>query len=182
MSRSFGEDRIVCVCNSTYCDSPEQSTLNKGQFQLYTTTKDGERLQLFVNNFAKTANGTILTVDKNEKFQMIFGFGGAMTDAAALNIRSLSNSARHKLLEYVIGIVKIVVRQYLNVDRNFNVAIIYLFPPFSKVNDDITIYVAKQLLYVYHNPNYFCTTELVKSFIAPTFSFLIFSYYAFLFF
>jgi len=47
----------------------------------------------------------VLTVDIDQKFQKIQGFGGAMTDAAALNIRSLSNKTQQILLEYVIGII-----------------------------------------------------------------------------
>ncbi|XP_020300333.1 glucosylceramidase-like isoform X1 [Pseudomyrmex gracilis] len=97
------KDKIVCVCNSTYCDSPEQSTLNENQFAWYMSTKDGKRMQLSVSNFTNTSTGRILTVDKNKTYQTIFGFGGAMTDAAALNIRSLSNSTQQNLLEAYYG-------------------------------------------------------------------------------
>lgn len=34
----------------------------------------------------------------NESFQAIFGFGGAFTDAAAINILSLSRGSQEKLL------------------------------------------------------------------------------------
>lgn len=107
--RSFGEDSIVCVCNSTYCDTISEPVLQKDQFVWYTSTQDGKRLQLSVANFSTESNSDsndlVLTVDSNQKFQIIEGFGGAMTDAAALNMRNLSSATRGILLEYVIGIM-----------------------------------------------------------------------------
>lgn len=101
--RSFGEDSIVCVCNSTYCDSISEPKLQQNQFLWYTSTQDGKRMQLSVNDFSKneSENNVRLIVDSSETYQQIYGFGGAMTDAAALNIRSLSNDTQYKLLEYV---------------------------------------------------------------------------------
>lgn len=101
------ENGNVCVCNSTYCDTLEMPELNEDQFLWYITTKDGKMMEHSINNFStenKIENKfTVLTLDKNQKFQKIFGFGGAMTDAAALNIRTLSNKTQHKLLESYFG-------------------------------------------------------------------------------
>lgn len=52
-----------------------------------------------------TENNLVLMVDSSQKYQEIQGFGGAMTDAAALNIKKLSNDTQQVLLEYVIGII-----------------------------------------------------------------------------
>lgn len=60
----------------------------------FSTENDG--------NISKTVISNVLTLNSNEKYQKIFGFGGAMTDATALNIRNLSDGAQHKLLEYMI--------------------------------------------------------------------------------
>ncbi|XP_012218749.1 lysosomal acid glucosylceramidase-like [Linepithema humile] len=98
--RSFGQDSIVCVCNATYCDRIYQSRLQAGQFQLYTSSKSGERLQFTTGNFStKPVNGTLLIINSTQQYQKVHGFGGAFTDSSVLNIRSLSNRTRRKLLE-----------------------------------------------------------------------------------
>ncbi|VFV38998.1 glucosylceramidase precursor [Lynx pardinus] len=43
--------------------------------------------------------GLLLTLQPDQKFQKVKGFGGAMTDAAALNILALSPPARNSLLK-----------------------------------------------------------------------------------
>lgn len=99
---SFKEESIVCVCNATYCDTISNPELQENKVSWYTSTKDGKRLQLSVNNFSaknESDNDVVLTVNSNEMYQMIYGFGGAMTDAAALNIKTLSNDTQQKLLE-----------------------------------------------------------------------------------
>ncbi|KYN23063.1 Glucosylceramidase [Trachymyrmex cornetzi] len=104
--RSFGNNFIVCVCNSTYCDTVSKENLQENQLLYYTSTEDGKRMQLSVMNFTaknESETGLVLTVDNNQKFQKIQGFGGAMTDAAALNIRSLSNKTQQILLESYFG-------------------------------------------------------------------------------
>ncbi|XP_012219375.2 lysosomal acid glucosylceramidase-like [Linepithema humile] len=104
VQRSVRPDAIVCVCNSTYCDTIDEPILQANQFQLYTSTKSGQRLQLTIANFSnESANGTLLIVDSKKKYQKIHGFGGALTDAAALNIRTLSNATQRKLLETYFG-------------------------------------------------------------------------------
>ncbi|XP_012528783.1 lysosomal acid glucosylceramidase isoform X2 [Monomorium pharaonis] len=103
---SFGEDSIVCVCNSTYCDSISEPQLQENQILWYTSTKDGKRMQSSIINFSnknKSENDLVLIVNSSQKYQKIFGFGGAMTDAAALNIRSLSIESQRLLLESYYG-------------------------------------------------------------------------------
>lgn len=109
MRLSFGENGNVCVCNSTYCDTIKVPQLQQNQFLWYTSTKDGKMMESSINNFStenKDKNiSKVLTLDSNKKYQSIFGFGGAMTDAAAINIRSLSNKTQQKLLEYVTDFI-----------------------------------------------------------------------------
>ncbi|XP_012218746.1 lysosomal acid glucosylceramidase isoform X2 [Linepithema humile] len=103
--RSVGPDAIVCVCNSTYCDTIDNPQLQANQFQLYTSTKSGQRLQLTIANLSnEPTKGKLFIVNSREKHQTIHGFGGAMTDAAALNIRTLSNATQQKLLESYFGV------------------------------------------------------------------------------
>lgn len=106
VQRSFGEDSVVCVCNSTYCDTISEPKIQQNQVLWYTSTQDGKRMQSSVINFAtinETENDLVLTVDSSQKYQTIQGFGGAMTDAAALNIRSLSNETQQILLQSYFG-------------------------------------------------------------------------------
>lgn len=102
VSRKFG-DSVVCVCNATYCDTISEPQLQQNQFMWYTSTRSGKRMELSVDNFSESGyeNGVHLTVNSDEKYQKIEGFGGAMTDAAAINIRKLSKETQSKLLGYV---------------------------------------------------------------------------------
>lgn len=45
------------------------------------------------------SSGLLLTLQPEQKFQKVKGFGGAMTDAAALNILALSPPAQNLLLK-----------------------------------------------------------------------------------
>ena len=42
---------------------------------------------------------TILTLNPQNRYQNIDGFGGAFTDASGINIRNLSTEAQEKLLQ-----------------------------------------------------------------------------------
>nr|XP_046254334.1 lysosomal acid glucosylceramidase isoform X3 [Scatophagus argus] len=101
LPRNFGHDSVVCECNSTYCDSVGSITLPPvGQYSSYMTSMAGSRLeagqgQIQVNG---TSTGLRLTIVAYQKYQKIRGFGGAMTDAAAINILSLSSEAQDQLL------------------------------------------------------------------------------------
>lgn len=112
MQHFVGPDAMVCVCNSTYCDTVDTPQLQTNQFQLYTSTKSGQRLQLTIANLSNKPFGkeTLLIVDSKQKYQEIHGFGGALTDAAALNIRNLSSTAQQKLFEYTIDIIILIKR------------------------------------------------------------------------
>ncbi|XP_046737573.1 lysosomal acid glucosylceramidase-like [Diprion similis] len=99
--RDFGNGGTVCVCNATYCDSTRELEIpEKGSFVRYTSSKDGLRLDptkgAFTNESA-TADVT-LHLDLHTTFQSIHGFGGAFTDAAGINIKSLRNATAEYIL------------------------------------------------------------------------------------
>lgn len=97
----FGHGSVVCACNSTYCDSVGRVQLpDPGQFLSFVSSKAGSRLLKSQGQFQKNSTGAALriTLNPNQKFQRIKGFGGAMTDAAAMNILSLSPGAQDQLL------------------------------------------------------------------------------------
>lgn len=100
--KSFGYSSVVCVCNATYCDSLDPLALPApGTFSQYESTRSGRRMELSLGTIRAnhTGTGLLLTLQPDQKFQKVKGFGGAMTDAAALNILALSPPARNLLLK-----------------------------------------------------------------------------------
>uniref|UniRef100_A0A3B5MX53 Glucosylceramidase n=1 Tax=Xiphophorus couchianus TaxID=32473 RepID=A0A3B5MX53_9TELE len=101
VARNLGHDSVVCECNSTYCDGVGPVSLPPlGQYSTYLSSMAGSRMepgqgQVQVNS---TGAGLRLTIVPYQKYQRIKGFGGAMTDAAAINILSLSAGAQEQLL------------------------------------------------------------------------------------
>ncbi|XP_052036021.1 lysosomal acid glucosylceramidase [Apodemus sylvaticus] len=99
--KSFGYSSVVCVCNATYCDSLDPLTLPAlGTFSRFESTRSGRRMELSVGSIQanRTGTGLLLTLQPEEKFQKVKGFGGAMTDATALNILALSPPTQKLLL------------------------------------------------------------------------------------
>uniref|UniRef100_A0A8C5EZP2 Glucosylceramidase n=1 Tax=Gouania willdenowi TaxID=441366 RepID=A0A8C5EZP2_GOUWI len=99
--RDFGHGSVVCECNSTYCDSVGSVRLPPvGLFSSYLSSRAGSRMEQTLGHSQanSTGAGLRLTIEKQQKYQMIRGFGGAMTDAAAINILSLSAGAQEQLL------------------------------------------------------------------------------------
>ncbi|XP_027726595.1 lysosomal acid glucosylceramidase isoform X2 [Vombatus ursinus] len=100
--QSFGYSSVVCVCNATYCDSLDPVILpESGTFSRYESTRSGRRLELSSGSIQSnwTGTGLLLTLRPDQQFQKIKGFGGAVTDAAALNILALSPPAQDLLLK-----------------------------------------------------------------------------------
>ncbi|EHH15314.1 hypothetical protein EGK_01386 [Macaca mulatta] len=100
--KSFGYSSVVCVCNATYCDSLDALTFPAlGTFSRYESTRSGRRMELSTGTIQanRTGTGLLLTLQPEQKFQKVKGFGGAMTDAAALNILALSPPAQNLLLK-----------------------------------------------------------------------------------
>nr|CAD7572404.1 unnamed protein product [Timema californicum] len=105
VARKYDQESIVCVCNATYCDLIEPTTVDQlagNVARHYISTKEGRRLEPATLHFSTQtldiANATYFQVNKNVTYQQILGFGGAMTDAAAIHINSLSEEAQQLLL------------------------------------------------------------------------------------
>lgn len=101
LPRDFGHGSVVCECNSTYCDSVGSVTVPPlGEYTAYLSSKAGSRLEQIQGQVIKnsTAVGLRLTIVPFQKYQKVRGFGGAMTDAAASNILSLSPGTQDQLL------------------------------------------------------------------------------------
>ncbi|XP_033218105.1 lysosomal acid glucosylceramidase-like [Belonocnema kinseyi] len=104
--RSFGGDSVVCVCNSTYCDStPVTDTPEKGTYLWYMSNQFGKRMFLTKGKMKSSrVDGTIITLNRNIRYQKILGFGGSFSDATGINILSISKASQEKLLESYFGI------------------------------------------------------------------------------
>ncbi|PSN49703.1 hypothetical protein C0J52_05335 [Blattella germanica] len=111
--RKYNYDSVVCVCNATYCDDigtiPEPT---KDKYLHIVSSLDGDRLACSEEEFTTFGPFFIALVSPvivlyeiqtNTKFQTMKGFGGAMTDAAGMNIASLSNATQEKLLRQYFG-------------------------------------------------------------------------------
>ncbi|XP_045158967.2 lysosomal acid glucosylceramidase-like [Mercenaria mercenaria] len=112
--KTFGSSSVVCVCNSTYCDTVEtEDVLPPDRFAVYVTTKSGSRLKKTVlhrqkftgEQIAADASKSVLIfkVDTSHVRQTIVGFGGTFTDASGMNIASLSKSAQEHLINSYFG-------------------------------------------------------------------------------
>lgn len=104
MSRNFGIDRIVCVCNATYCDGlprNEPEVPKDGSCHWYISNKMGLRLSKSRIHFSSCRNSSTsvtLRLDRTKRYQTILGFGGAFTDSAGININRLSPATRDQLM------------------------------------------------------------------------------------
>ncbi|XP_077111966.1 lysosomal acid glucosylceramidase isoform X1 [Ranitomeya variabilis] len=100
LPQSFGQSSVVCTCNATYCDSLGLVSLPKlGDFSVYETSRSGKRLQESGGPILKTSrSGLTFSLQDKKRFQVIKGFGGAVTDSAAMNILALSAGTQGKLL------------------------------------------------------------------------------------
>uniref|UniRef100_A0AC34RJJ5 Glucosylceramidase n=1 Tax=Panagrolaimus sp. JU765 TaxID=591449 RepID=A0AC34RJJ5_9BILA len=148
------DPRIVCVCNSTYCDEfPPLGTLSAGQAAIYQSSLSGKRFLRnnvqFTSSKVESKNKVIsLTFDDSNKYQTIIGFGGAFTDATGINFNKLSKGAQDNLVEaywgdkgisYTTGRVPVAScdfstheYSYCETDQDFNMTSWSLAPEDSK--------------------------------------------------
>ncbi|NWY94640.1 GLCM Glucosylceramidase, partial [Loxia curvirostra] len=124
-AKDFGHGSLVCACSATYCDTLDPLVLPApGSYVKYESSKAGKRLERSEGSFqhnAKSPGTTLavgepvlsqvagvvtlcvptdfhLTLDTTQRYQKVKGFGGSITDAAAINIQSLSKAAQNHLL------------------------------------------------------------------------------------
>lgn len=98
----------ICTCNSTYCDSlPKPGNWSKLGVKVYGTSRSVPGFTLREGNFEDIASDQIATVtldiNSKVKYQTIFGFGGAFTDATGQNFRRLTKGAQQHLLRSYFG-------------------------------------------------------------------------------
>ncbi|XP_076249036.1 lysosomal acid glucosylceramidase-like [Calliopsis andreniformis] len=102
--RSFGLNRIVCVCNATYCDglpNEEPNVPQDGSSFWYVSNRAGLRLKRTTVTFKTCQNSLLdvqLSLDPSKTYQRILGFGGAFTDSTGINIKKLSEGAQKQII------------------------------------------------------------------------------------
>ncbi|XP_017875574.1 glucosylceramidase-like [Ceratina calcarata] len=104
--RSFGTDRLACVCNATYCDSTpdnEPKIPEKGAFYWYVSSKAGLRVSLIKGNISEnckneSSSNPVLNINTTKRYQTILGYGGAFTDSTGINIKKLSPATQDQLI------------------------------------------------------------------------------------
>ena len=109
--RSFGPDKIVCVCNATYCDATPDNNPKvpeEGNFYWYVSTKKGLRMHMSKSSFRSCGLflGATLTIDSTKQYQTILGYGGAFTDSTGINIKKLSPATQDQLIRAYYDPVK----------------------------------------------------------------------------
>ncbi|KAL1417671.1 hypothetical protein MTO96_026637 [Rhipicephalus appendiculatus] len=118
--RDYGRGSIVCVCNTTYCDFlGDIGPLPSGAALVFESSKAGQRFTKTTLPFRKNSEELryskrsvtvtckfpqendvlLLVVDSSRKYQKVFGFGGAFTDAAGINIKSLPTNMQDDILK-----------------------------------------------------------------------------------
>ncbi|CAF4885237.1 unnamed protein product [Pieris macdunnoughi] len=96
---------IVCVCNSTYCDDFIREPPTEG-YITYTSSKAGLRFKKEVHSFLNASDKNCvkcseihLDVDPSVTYQRIEGFGGAVTDSAGINWKSLEPALQYYMIK-----------------------------------------------------------------------------------
>ncbi|XP_063843985.1 putative glucosylceramidase 3 [Scylla paramamosain] len=101
--RTFQGDSFVCVCNSDYCDLPGVIKVPAaGSHTLITTSRDEHRFSIQNgSNDALPGEGSsvVVTLNHQERFQAMMGFGGAFTDATGINILKLTEESQEWLMK-----------------------------------------------------------------------------------
>jgi glucosylceramidase len=96
---------LICVCNSTYCDTLEYSPPTKiGDVLIFSTSKNGLRFYQtdtkFLTNYTLDDfkyKGNKITVDRSKSYQKIIGFGSHITGTVQANLKRMSPELRNQL-------------------------------------------------------------------------------------
>nr|XP_053632505.1 lysosomal acid glucosylceramidase-like [Cherax quadricarinatus] len=99
--RSFGYDSVVCVCDETHCDQPGVIDFpDEGSFTVVTSSRDGLRFNVETLPVSSEASpdAEVVTLNKDDVYQTMLGFGGAFTDSTGLNVVALSSEVQEYFL------------------------------------------------------------------------------------
>lgn len=99
-------DGYVCVCNETYCDTLNvEKPKNFGDY-IVVSSSNSERFVVESKNDIKQQfdlgskpNAIDLTINQEQKYQKIVGFGGAFTGSVSFIVDQMSEELRRKFYE-----------------------------------------------------------------------------------
>ncbi|XP_011634445.1 glucosylceramidase-like [Pogonomyrmex barbatus] len=105
------DDGHYCVCNAVYCDRAPNAVKsnNPAKYVLITSSKSGLRFRKLsgeYSNTKETVNDPLsrkIIINQTDVYQEIYGFGGSVTDAAAINIQNLTHETSEYLLRSYFG-------------------------------------------------------------------------------
>nr|XP_053632503.1 lysosomal acid glucosylceramidase-like [Cherax quadricarinatus] len=92
---------LVCVCDASYCDQPGIIDFpEEGSFTVVTTSEEGLRfnVETFPVSSEQTPDAVVVTLDREDVYQTIIGFGGSFTDSTGLNVVGLPSEAQEYFL------------------------------------------------------------------------------------
>ncbi|KAL3287231.1 hypothetical protein HHI36_001708 [Cryptolaemus montrouzieri] len=104
--KEYGKDKKVCVCNSEHCDyfSPD---ITPDKINVIKSTKGGARYSKTLQEFDSSPNSDrVVVINKNKRYQSIFGWGGALTDSVGINIKSLPDVVADHLMSSRTNIIR----------------------------------------------------------------------------
>ena len=106
----FAHDSVVCACNETYCDTvPDVSPPAADAAVVITSSRAGARFEVTSASWsseprdANRLEPLRISLRGAEPRQEVFGFGGAFTDAAGINMAKLPEAAQQKLVDSYYG-------------------------------------------------------------------------------
>ncbi|CAL4071150.1 unnamed protein product, partial [Meganyctiphanes norvegica] len=104
-SRDVGGESVVCVCDSSVCDTLSRpEALEPGSYLMYTSSKDGLRFSKSSGSAEEQPTGNqVIEVNHDNEYQTILGFGGAFTDSTGLNVAALSSSTQDYFIRSYFG-------------------------------------------------------------------------------
>nr|XP_045599908.1 lysosomal acid glucosylceramidase-like [Procambarus clarkii] len=92
---------IVCVCDASYCDQPGIIDFpEEGSFTVVTSNQEGLRfnVETFAVSGEEIPGAVVVTVNPDDVYQTMLGFGGAFTDAAGQGVVTLAPEAQENFL------------------------------------------------------------------------------------
>nr|XP_049699185.1 lysosomal acid glucosylceramidase [Helicoverpa armigera] len=104
-ARKIAGKSVVCVCNANYCDTVTREPLASYAYTAYTSSLSGLRFNKTqaalkrLNSTDVECSATTLVLHPDTMYQTIEGFGGAVTDAAAINWKNLSEPLQKYLID-----------------------------------------------------------------------------------
>ncbi|KAG6584811.1 Glycosyl hydrolase [Phytophthora cinnamomi] len=122
----------VCVCNASSCDSVsnEYLSLSDSHVGVFQTSKAGDRLAYSTLELdAGSDDKADLIIDSTTTYQEIIGFGGAFTDAAAINVYLMNTDVQQLIvdayfsdtgLQYTLGRIPIASTDFSEYVYSYN--------------------------------------------------------------